>query len=319
MTRFIVKRLLALIPLLFAISVISFVVIRAAPGDPIVSMVDPRGGRELSPEQLEKIYQQLGLRDPLYVQYGRWLNNVVHGNLGHSLTTRRPVLDLIVERIPNTLKLTVTALFITLLLAIPLGILCGRFQNSLFDQAISILTFVGFSIPNFWLALMLIAVFAVGLRWLPVMGMTSAGQTGLWDQIRHMILPVATFVIIDVGGWMRYQRSSVIDAMHEDYTRTARAKGLPERVVFFKHVWRNALLPIVTFLGLSLSSLVSGSFLVEYVFAWPGMGRLGVEAAMGRDYPVVMGVTLLSSALIIIGNLVADIAYALVDPRIRYD
>ena len=195
----------------------------------------------------------------------------------------------------------------------------GRFQNSLFDQAVSVITFVGFSLPNFWVALMFIYIFGVNLKWLPVVGMTSATGGGLWSSVKHIILPVATFVLVDVGGWMRYQRAGVIEAMREDYTRTARAKGLRERTVFFRHVWRNALLPIVTFLGLSLSSLIGGSFLVEFVFSWPGMGRLGVEAALARDYPVVMAVTLLSSVLVTAGNLVADVTYALVDPRIRYD
>jgi len=319
MLRYISRRLLAMIPLLLAISLISFILIRVAPGDPIITYEDPRGGHDLSPEELNKLYEKLGLNDPLYVQYWRWLQNVLRGNLGYSLTTKRPVMEMIAQRVPNTLRLTVVALITTLLLAIPLGVISGRYQNSLFDQVVSAITFVGFSLPNFWLALMLIYIFGVGLKWLPIMGMAPAGQGSFWTTVKYMVLPVTTFVLVDVGGWMRYQRAGVIEAMQEDYTRTARAKGLPERVVFFRHVWRNALLPIVTFLGLSLSSLIGGSFLVEFVFAWPGMGRLGVEAALARDYTVVMAVTMLSSLLVMIGNLVADITYALVDPRIRYD
>jgi peptide/nickel transport system permease protein len=319
MIRYVTRRILAMIPLLFAISVISFTVIRVAPGQPIITYEDPRGGQLVSAEDLAKMYDKLGLNDPLYVQYWRWLKNVLHGNLGYSLTTRRPVSEIILQRLPNTLRLTVVALITTLFLAIPLGVISGRYQNSLFDQVVSILTFVGFSLPNFWVALMLIYLFGVTLRWLPIIGMAPAGGGGLWEAIKHMILPVATFVLVDVGGWMRYQRAGVIEAMQEDYTRTARAKGLSERVVFFRHVWRNALLPIVTFLGLSLSTLIGGSFLVEFVFAWPGMGRLGVEAALARDYPVVMAVTMISSVLLTFGNLLADVTYALVDPRIRYD
>ena len=319
MLRYISRRLLAMIPLLLAISLISFILIRVAPGDPIITYEDPRGGHDLSPEELNKLYEKLGLNDPLYVQYWRWLQNVLRGNLGYSLTTKRPVMEMIAQRVPNTLRLTVVALITTLLLAIPLGVISGRYQNSLFDQVVSAITFVGFSLPNFWLALMLIYIFGVGLKWLPIMGMAPAGQGSFWTTVKYMVLPVTTFVLVDVGGWMRYQRAGVIEAMQEDYTRTARAKGLPERVVFFRHVWRNALLPIVTFLGLSLSSLIGGSFLVEFVFAWPGMGRLGVEAALARDYTVVMAVTMLSSLLVMIGNLVADITYAFVDPRIRYD
>ncbi len=319
MLRYISRRLLSIIPLLLAISVISFILIRVAPGDPIITYEDPRGGRQVPPEELERMYEKLGLNDPLHVQYWRWLRNVLRGNLGYSLTTKRPTMEMIMQRVPNTLRLTVVALITTLLLAIPLGVMCGRYQNSLFDQVISAITFVGFSLPNFWVALMLIYLFGVNLRWLPIMGMASVGGNSFWATLKHMVLPVSTFVLVDVGGWMRYQRAGVIEAMQEDYTRTARAKGLPERVVFFRHVWRNAVLPIVTFLGLSLSSLIGGAFLVEFVFAWPGMGRLGVEAALARDYPVVMAVTMLSSLLIMMGNLVADITYALVDPRIRYD
>jgi len=319
MLRFIVRRLMAMIPLLLAISVFSFVLIRIAPGDPIVTYEDPRGSHQLSAEELQRLYDKLGLNDPLYVQYWRWLQNVLHGNLGYSLTTKRPVAEIVAQRVPNTLRLTVVALLATLLLAIPLGIISGRFQNSFFDQAVSIITFVGFSLPNFWLALMLIYIFGVNLKWLPIMGMAPATGGGLWATIKYMILPVTTFVLVDVGGWMRYQRAGVIEAMHEDYTRTARAKGLRESTVFFRHVWRNALLPIVTFLGLSLSSLIGGSFLIEFVFSWPGMGRLGVEAALARDYTVVMAVTMISAVLVMVGNLIADITYALVDPRIRYD
>jgi peptide/nickel transport system permease protein len=319
MLRYLARRLLAMIPLLFAISVISFTVIRVAPGQPIITYEDPRGGQLVSPEDLAKMYEKLGLNDPIHVQYWRWLRNVLRGNLGYSLTTRRPVSEIIMQRVPNTLRLTVLALLSTLALAVPLGVISGRYQNSLFDQVVSVITFIGFSLPNFWVALMLIYVFGVHLRWLPIVGMAPATGGGLWASIRHMILPVATFVLVDVGGWMRYQRAGIVEAMQEDYTRTARAKGLPERQVFFRHVWRNALLPIVTFLGLSLSSLIGGSFLIEYVFSWPGMGRLGVEAALARDYPVVMAVTMLASLLLTVGNLLADIAYAVVDPRIRYD
>lgn len=319
MLRYVARRLLAMIPLLFVISVISFAIIRAAPGEPLITYEDPRGGQTVSPEDLERIYEKLGLNDPIHVQYWRWLRNVLRGNLGYSLTTRRPVAEMIMQRVPNTLRLTVLALLSTLLLAIPLGIISGQYQNSLFDQAVSVITLVGFSLPNFWVGLMLIYVFGVFLKWLPVVGMAGATGGGFREAIKHMILPIATLVLVDVGSWMRYQRAGIIEAMQQDYTRTARAKGLSERAVFFRHVWRNALLPIVTFLGLSLNSLIGGSFLVEFVFSWPGMGRLGVEAALARDYPVVMAVTMLSSVLLAVGNLLADITYALVDPRIRYD
>jgi len=189
MLRFIVRRLMAMIPLLLAISVFSFVLIRIAPGDPIVTYEDPRGSHQLSAEELQRLYDKLGLNDPLYVQYGRWLRNVLRGNLGYSLTTRRPVAEIIAQRVPNTLRLTVVAMLVTLLLAIPLGVISGRYQNSLFDQVTSVVTFVGFSMPNFWLALMLIYLFGVNLKWLPIMGMSPIGESGWWAQLKHMILP----------------------------------------------------------------------------------------------------------------------------------
>lgn len=325
MTHYIIRRLLAMIPLILAISILSFAVMHFAPGDPVMSMTDRRGVDDISPEVMAQLRHQLGLDQPVTVQYALWLGKVFKGDMGYSLISRRPVVEMIGERLPNTMRLTVIALLITLAIALPLGVLSARYQNSVFDQGVSILTFIGFSLPNFWIALMLIYVFAVGFRWLPAGGMTplqdipdqAIGQ--FLAHARHYILPVATMVILDVGGWLRYQRASMLEALHGDYVRTARAKGLKESVVFFQHAWRNALLPVVTWLGVSLAGLVNGSFLIETVFAWPGMGRLGTQAIFQRDYPLIMAVNLLSSVLIIVGNLAADITYALVDPRIRYE
>jgi peptide/nickel transport system permease protein len=325
MGRYIIRRLLAMVPLLLAISILSFAVMHFAPGDPVMSMTDRRGVDDLSSEELTQLRHQMGLDQPVYVQYARWLGNVVQGNFGYSLISRRPVGQMIAERLPNTLALSVIALVITLILALPLGVLCARFQNSLFDQGIAVLTFIGFSLPNFWLALMAIYIFAVGLHWLPAGGMMPLENVPqdpigrFLAEARHYVLPVATMVILDVGGWLRYQRSSMLEALHGDYVRTARAKGLREKAVFFRHAWRNALLPVVTWLGVSLSALVNGSFMIETIFAWPGMGRLGLQAIFQRDYPLIMAVNMLSSILIVIGNLLADVTYALVDPRIRYD
>lgn len=325
MTKYIIRRLLAIIPLLLAVSILSFAVMYFAPGDPLMTMTDRRGVDDLSPEEEAHLRHQMGLDAPVYVQYLRWLGNVLRGNMGYSLISRRPVAQIIGERILNTLRLSVIGLVITLTTALPLGVLSARYQNSFFDQAVSVTTFIGFSLPSFWLALMLINIFAVGQRWLPAGGMAplqdiaETAEGRFLQTARYYILPVATSVILNIGGWLRYQRASMLEALHEDYVRTARAKGLPESIVFFRHAWRNALLPVITWLGFSLSSLVNGSFLIETVFAWPGMGRLGIQSILQRDYPVIMAVTMLSSILLVSGNLLADILYAVADPRIRYD
>lgn len=323
MTRFIVRRLLQMIPLLIGISILVFLLIRLAPGDPTMVYIDPNKPPP-SAADLERLREQLGLNDPLPIQYLHWMENLLQGDLGFSLSGRRPVLTEISERLPNTLLLGFAALLITAVVSIPIGILSAVARYSFLDYLVTLLSFLGLSIPGFVIALFLIQVFAVQLGWLPTTGMRNVredyeGWRATVDVLEHLILPTIALSLASVARWARYQRSSLLDVLSQDYIRTARAKGLRERIVLGQHALRNALLPMITLVGLSIPMLVSGAFIIEYVFGWPGMGRLAVNAALRRDYPVIMGVTMISAIFIVLGNFLADIAYHWVDPRIRYD
>ncbi len=323
MTRFVVRRLLQMIPLLIGISILAFLIIRLAPGDPTMVYIDPNKPPPSS-EDLERLREQLGLNDPVPVQYVHWLENVLKGDLGFSLSGRRPVLDEIGERLPNTLLLGLAALMLTAVVSIPIGVLSAVARYSFLDYLVTLLSFLGLSIPGFVIALFLIQVFAVQLGWLPTTGMRDVreayeGWRATLDVLEHLILPTIALSLASIARWARYQRSSLLDVLSQDYIRTARAKGLSERIVMASHALRNALLPMITLMGLSIPSLVSGAFIIEYVFGWPGMGRLAVNAALRRDYPVIMGVTMISAIFIVLGNFLADIAYHWADPRIRYD
>ena len=324
MQRFVIRRLIIMLPMLLGISLISFLIIKIAPGDPLMALaIAPGDDADLSLEARDHLRRQMGLDQPIHVQYYRWLRQVMGGNLGTSLISSRPVLPLILSRIPATLTLTGSAMILALCIALPIGIFSAMKQYSLFDYLATIYAFVGLSIPSFWLGLMLMLVFGVRLGWFPTGGRVSLeagpGWPTLVSTVRHHVLPVCTLTAVSLAGWVRYQRASMLEVISSDYIRTARAKGLAERVVVFKHAWRNALIPIITFLGFSLTQLINGSYVIEMIFSWPGMGRLGVQAIFSRDYPIIMGVTMLSAVLLLIGNLLADIAYAVVDPRIRYD
>jgi peptide/nickel transport system permease protein len=320
MRRFLFRRLLQFIPLLIGISLVSFFVIHLAPGDPTNLFIDP----SVKPEELVRLRANYGLDQPVIVQYFYWLKNVLRGDFGSSFFTGRPVIAEIGERLPATLLLMVSSLFLTLLITIPLGVYSAVKKGKFFDQFFTVFSFAGMAIPSFWLGLMLMLLFAVELKWFPAVGMMSYQLKDApvlvhaFDVLRHMFLPLLTMTILSLAGMSRYQRAAMLEVLKEDYIRTARAKGLPERVVIFKHALRNALIPTVTILGLSLPELFSGAFIIETIFAWPGMGRLGVQAVFSRNYPVIMGVVMLSAVLIVVGNLLADVGYALVDPRIRY-
>ena len=321
MTVFIRRRLFQLIPLLIGITLLSFFVMHLAPGDPTSLFVDPH----IKPEDLERIKANWGLDQPVVLQYFYWLKNVLVGDFGRSYLTGRPVLHEIGERIPATLLLMGTSMFLALVIAIPVGVISAVKKNSRFDKIFTFISFLGISIPSFWLALVLILVFSLTLGWFPAVGMTNPllkdapflSRAG--DVMWHLVLPVSALTFLSIAGLTRYQRAAVLEVLREDYIRTARAKGLPERVVLFKHALRNALLPLITILGLSLPELLSGAFIIETVFGWPGLGRLGVISVFQRNYPLIMGIVVLSSVLIVIGNLFADMGYALADPRIRYE
>lgn len=326
MTAYIVRRLLWMIPLLVGVSIITFAMLKRIPGDPVtVMLLESRSsGRVITEADRERLRKQYGLDKPAYLQYFDWLGEVLRGNLGTSIRMKQPVTEVIKQRLPNTMKLAGVSLVITLAIALPLGILSAVRQYSWLDYVLTAFNFVGISIPQFWLALMLLYLFAVEIQLLPVRGMRSPYvEPGFWnhfvDTVTHYILPVASVTLASLAGYMRYQRAAMLEVIRQDYIRTARAKGLPEHVVILKHAWRNALIPIITLLGYVLVILVEGSIVVEAIFSWPGMGLLAVDSLQQRDYPVVMAIVMLSAVLIMIGTLLSDILYAIVDPRVRYD
>ena len=322
MTQYAICRLIQAVPLLVAISIIVFGIIELAPGDAAQMYVNPDKGSD--PAYIAQVRESLGLNRPVYVRYGAWLVKTVQGDLGYSMRTRRAVSLEIGDRLPNTLLLGGVALLMSICIAIPIGIISALRRYSLIDYVLSTLALVGISVPVFWLALLLLQVFSIQLNWLPGVGMHSVreqyeGWAAVVDVIRHMILPATVLSLAQTASWSRYQRSALLEVLGQDYIRTARAKGLRETRVIGLHALRNALIPTVTLIGLSVPSLVTGAFITETIFGWPGMGRLGVESINGRDYPIIMAVTMLSALLIVLGNLFADLAYAWVDPRIRYD
>ena len=312
------KRLVMMVPMLIGITLVSFWIMHLAPGDPTSMMFDPR----MSAQDLAQLRTNLGLNQPLIVQYGKWLTQLCQGNFGYSFVTGKPVLTTILERLPATLLLSITSLLLILAITLPLGIYSGAKAHSWFDKAVTSFTFLGMAIPTFWLGMMLILVFSLWIGLFPSSGFLDPelSDTPLINQMLniawHACLPVITLVIGGLASLTRYHRSGTLKLLNQDFIRAARARGLSEKRILFKHVFKNAALPLVTILGLELPSLIGGAFVVEYVFAWPGMGQLGISAIFSRDYPIIMGILLISSVLLIIGNLLADLAYAWIDPRI---
>jgi peptide/nickel transport system permease protein len=313
--RYIVRRLLQSIVLLFIVSIITFLLIHSAPGGPAL-LANP----DLTREEVEAMTSNLGLDEPLPVQYLRWLGNVLRGDLGTSYGTVEPVSTVIMDRLPNTLLLTGVALVISVSIAIPLGVLSATRQNTAVDRIIAGFSFLGISVPVFWLGIMLIILFAVRWELLPAGGMYTLGQErSIADLLKHMLLPLSVLVVANLAALVRYTRSGMITVLNEDYVRTARAKGLANRKVVFGHALRNALIPVITVVAISIPNAVSGAAITETVFSWPGMGRLAVNAANTRDYPVVLGATLTVAVVVVLSNLLADLLYAVVDPRIRFE
>ena len=313
-----VQRVLQVVPQLFILTIIAFGIIHMAPGDPS-SMIggDQVAGFLLTVEQVEAMRAHYGLDRPLHEQYYTWLKRVVTFDFGRSFADGRPVTQRILDRLPPTLLLTITSMAISLT-AIPLGIIAGYMRNTVFDHLITLEAFLGVALPGFWFAIIAIMVFGAWLNWLPVAGMTEPGEpTTVWSILKHLILPAAVLGFGGNAALTRYARSSIIESLLEDYIRTARAKGLRERVVLFRHAVKNAMLPVITILGLSLPLLFTGAALVEQVFAWPGLGRAAVESTFTRDYPMVMALVIVVGTLTIFGNLIADLLYGVMDPRIR--
>jgi len=322
MWLYILKRLCLMVPMLLGITLISFTVIHLAPGTPtdMQTTLNPKASLEAQ-KRLRELY---GLDKPLLVQYWDWLQRIALLDFGRSFSSdRRPVWDKIRERIGITLGLNFLSLIIILGVSVPIGVIAAYRAHSWFDKATTLFVFFGFAMPTFWLALLLIMFFGVYLDWLPISGLTALNfaQFSFWGKVRdvaaHVILPVMVAAFGGLAGMSRYMRGNMLEVIRQDYITTARAKGLPERVVIFKHALRNALLPVITILGLSVPGLIGGSVIFESIFAIPGMGQLFYGAVMARDYPLVMGELVIGAVLTLMGNMLADVGYALVDPRIR--
>ncbi|MFA6384952.1 MAG: ABC transporter permease [Candidatus Omnitrophota bacterium] len=322
MLNYIVRRLLGIIPLLFGITLISFFIIHLAPGKPttVEQSLNPKVSQEVR-LRLEKLY---GLDKPLHVQYFEWIKKLARCDFGASFVDDRPVTDKILERIPLTFTVNFVSLLLVFLIAVPLGVRSALQEGSWSDHLTTITVFLFFAAPTFWLALLLMQLFSIQLAWFPISGVKSLDyeylSTGgkILDVSWHLFMPVLVSTLGGFAGLARYMRSTMIETLHQPYVFTARAKGLPERQVIYKHALRNALLPIVTIVGLSIPGLLGGSVIFESIFALPGIGRLFYEAVMTRDYPLIMAEVVLGGVLTMLGNLIADISYALVDPRIRY-
>ena len=345
MGQYILRRLIQGVGILFLLSILFFALVNLAPGGPLAGY---GGARRLAPEQAVIIKRQLGLDKPLPVQYAIWLigndwmkfetsaaasgtsygtrRGILRGDFGFSFQTRQPVLTVIIDRLPNTLYLMAVTLLVALLIAIPAGILSAVRQYSFFDITVTTFSFAGQAIPDFWLGLILIIVFYAWLKnpitgdlLLPSGGILTIGVPfTLLDALQHLILPVATGALGWIAWYSRFLRSSMLDVIHQDYLRTARAKGLSQKTVIYKHALRNALIPLVTLFALDLPYIFSGAVFIETIFAWPGMGRLYYQAALQRDYPVLLAVLIIGAGFILLSNLLADILYAVLDPRIRY-
>lgn len=318
MFKYIVQRVLISIPVLLGITVIVFLMAHMMPGDAVLAMITDNA--PMSEEMIEIRRGQLGLNRPLPVQYLDWMSQLLRGNMGYSYITSEPIAETIANRIPATLELMGVSLIFSIIVGVILGIVSAMRQYSMLDYALTILGFAGVSIPVFFLGMVLIYVFALRLDIFPTSGMLTPGEPfTLADNLRHLVLPATALGVLRTAVFMRYTRASMLEALHSEYITTARAKGLREQVVIIRHGLRNALIPIITVIGLSLPVLFGGAVIIEQIFQWPGMGLLYIFSITQRDSPMVMGLALISAVIVLVSNLLTDIVYALVDPRIRYD
>lgn len=315
MGRFILRRLIGAIPLLLGISVVLFVLIHLPPGGPADIYAGQPG---ITQADLDQIEENLGLNDPLPVQYVKWVQGIVTGDWGNSYKDGRPVTKAIFERLPATLELMVASSIISIALAIPIGLYTATRATKFPRYVVNVFTMLGISVPTFWTGLMVILIFASRFGWIPTGG-RGGEDWDIIDRLHHLAAPALVLGTVSIAGWARYVHSSMIEVMQADYVRTARAKGLKERAVVLGHGFRNASIPIITLLGLEIPKMFSGALVTEVVFSWPGIGRLITESILGRNYPVLMGAFLLASLMVVIGNLLADVFYGLTDPRVRYD
>ncbi len=319
MSRYILRRLFWMIPLLFGITVINYGIYALAPGDPVAAMITPEELRNLTKADMDARREALGLNKPIHVQYAIWLSEVLRGNLGNSILFRLPVIELIRRGIGNTIGLIGLSLLISTFGGVLLGMISALRPYSRLDYALTAFAFSGTAMPGFFLGLLLIYVVSLKLGLLPTGGITSPGETGWGDRLQHMLLPVAALSYETLAGLMRYTRASMLEVLHQEFVTTARAKGLKERIVILRHAFRNALLPVITVVGLRIPALIGGSVLIETVFNYPGIGLTLVNATKGLDYPLLMGGVLVTGVVVLLSNLVVDLAYGVADPRIRYE
>ncbi len=324
MLSYTLRRLALMVPTLFGITLVTFLLINLAPGDPVEVMNQGQIQKGISPEAYDAMLELYGLDEPILVRYGIWLRRLVTLDFGDSFREQRPVLEMIAERLPATLQLNIAALVLAVLIALPIGLQSAVKQNSLFDKFGGTVLYMLYSLPEFWVALLLIMLFGVKLGWLPLYGIASlnADDMSTWgrvvDRVRHMVLPVICLTYGSLAYLSRFVRGSTLEIIRQDYVRTARAKGLATNKVIYRHVLRNSLIPVLTLLGLLLPTVISGSVVLELVFSWPGVGKLFLDSVLARDYPTVMGLSFLTAVLVLISTLLADLLYAWADPRVSY-
>ena len=320
MRKYVFKRLIQTIPVLIGISIIVFILVKLQPGDPLSSMMDPN----LSQEMKNKMLEQLGYNDPVLIQYFKWLSRVFQGNLGYSIQFKQSVISVIGSRIGNTVILSLSSMLLSILIAIPCGVISATKQFSKTDYIVTVFAFMGLSIPSFFFGMLLIKIFAVDLGLLPISGMVTTGVTLIgwsfvFDVAKHMLLPMIVLALMNTASLMRYTRSDMIDILKTDYIRTARAKGVRRRRIIYEHALKNELLPLITVITMQIPSLLSGALLTETIFVWPGIGRLNYNAVISRDYPLIMGIVMMVAVISLFTNLIADILYAVVDKRVNFD
>ncbi|MGD9711942.1 MAG: ABC transporter permease [Thermomicrobiales bacterium] len=319
MAQYLLRRIVISIPVLIGITMVTFAMVNFAPGDPVSALINPEAAGALGPDWVEQQREELGLNDPLPVRYLRWGQEILKGNLGYSTIDRQPVAEKIVTRIGPTLRLMITVQIISLLIALPVGVISALRQYSFLDYLVSVLGFAAISIPSFFLALAGIYVFGLELGWLPTSGMRTIGaEESFVDLLEHLILPATVLGLANAAPLIRYVRSSMLEVIRQPYVSVARAKGLSERAVIYGHAVRNALIPLVTVIALGLPSLFAGTVIIETIFAWPGMGQLAIAAVRSRDFPMIMALNLVVATMILLSNLIADVLYAAIDPRIKY-
>lgn len=320
MWKTVVRRFLIMIPQLIVLSILIFILAKFMPGDPFTGLITP----ETDPAVIDELREKAGLNDPWYVQYWNWITNMFQGDFGDSYTFKVSVASLIGDRGLNTLWLSLLSVILTYLIAIPLGVIAGRYQNTLRDKSIVLYSFVSYAIPTFVLALIFLYIFGYQLQWFPTSGTVSVGHEPgsadyFWSKVYHLILPAVTYAVLATTGIIQYLRSEIIDSQTQDYVKTARSKGIPMRKVYTRHIFRNSLLPIAAFLGFSITGILGGSVFIETIFGFPGMGQLFIQSIQGRDYSVITALVMLYGFLALLGSLLSDIILSIVDPRIRIE